>query len=191
MKQITAPVEKPSTPFTFRLGAPLWVSAISGSVGVRGRVTDAQYISFSDLYNHLDYAIPGSLEVGYGKWGVLVDGQYTKLSDTLDTRDVLFSDADVQFEQAFAEFNLSYKVVDTPQFNLAPFIGTRFEYVRISGQASATRLGTILGAPSSFDESKSKCWADPILGFQAQYQIFKPTALSPRPTSADLARLRI
>ncbi|MCE0521277.1 MAG: hypothetical protein LV480_00005, partial [Methylacidiphilales bacterium] len=177
MKQVKAPAEKPPTPVTCRIGAPLWVSAISGSVGARGRVTNASYVSFSDLYNHLDYAIPGSVELGYGKWGLLVDGQYTKLSDTLNTRDVLFSSASIQMEQAFAELNISYKVVDTDKFTLSPFVGTRFEYVRLSGQASATRLGHILGAPDNFDESGSKSWADPILGLQMKYQILKSTAL--------------
>jgi len=176
-KQITAPTEKPAAPWAFRIGAPLWVSAISGSVGVRGRVSNAAYVPFNDLFNKLDYSIPGSLEVGYGKWGVLLDGQYTKLSDNLNTRDILFNSASVQFAQAFAEFNLSYKVVDSDKLTVAPFIGTRYEYVKLSGQASATKLGTILGAPSSFDESKSTDWADPILGVQAQYQVFKPTAI--------------
>lgn len=173
MKEITPVLaEKPASPFTVRVGAPLWVSAISGSVGVRGRVSDAAYINFTDIFNHLDYSIPGSIEVGYGKWGILLDGQYTKLSDTLDTRDIIFNNAAVQIEQAFADFNISYKVVDEDNFSLAPFIGTRFEYVRISGQASTT--GRVLGTPLSFDESKEKAWADPILGVQLRYHITKP-----------------
>jgi opacity protein-like surface antigen len=176
MKELTPVLaEKPSSKLTVRLGIPGWASAVSGSTGVRGRVSDAKYISFSGLAEHLDYAIPGSIEVGYGKWGLLLDGQYTKLSDTLETRDILFNSAGIEMEQAFAELNVSYKVIETDKFCLAPFVGTRFEYVRLSGQATST--GRILGTPMTFNDSGSKAWADPILGFQAKYRVFKPCSL--------------
>ena len=138
LKQITAPAEAPASPLTLRIGLPVWVTAISGSVGVRNLVSPAAYVPFNDLYNHLDYSIPGSVEMGYGKWGVLLDGQYSKLSETLNPPGPLLNSAAVQFEQGFAELNVSYKALDTDKFALAPFIGTRFEYVIISGQASAT-----------------------------------------------------
>ena len=175
VKQISAPAEAPAPKLTIRVGAPLWVSAISGEMGVRGRVSPAKYVPFNDIFNHLDYAIPANIEVGYGKWGLLLDGQFTRLSDTLGSRDIIFNPADVQMDQAFAELNISYKVVETDKFNIAPFIGTRFQYLKVSGQASTT--GRVVGAPLSFDESKETAWADPILGFQAEYQVFKPSKI--------------
>jgi hypothetical protein len=175
LKEIAAPEQKPVSPLTVRIGIPGWASAISGSTGIRGRVSDAQYISFSGIVEHLDYVIPGSVEVGYGKWGLLIDGQYTKLHETLDTRDILFNSASVEMEQAFAELNISYKVIETDKFSLAPFIGTRFEYLSLSGQATST--GRVLGTPRTFSESGNEAWADPILGFQAKYRVFKPCSL--------------
>jgi opacity protein-like surface antigen len=174
-KQIAVVEEKPASPLTFRVGVPGWASAVSGSTGVRGFVSDAKYISFTGIVDHLDYVIPGSVEVGYGKWGVLLDGQYTKLHETLDTRGILFSSANVDMEQAFAELNISYKVIETDRFCLAPFVGTRFEYEGLHGQATST--GKILGTPTTLDDSGSKAWADPILGFQARYRVFKPCSL--------------
>jgi opacity protein-like surface antigen len=176
MKEITAPVEKSTSPVNFRIGTFLWQSEMSGSVGARGVVSDAKYIPFNDLEERLDYAIPGSIEVGYGKWGVLLEGQYTKLQETLEPpRGIFLNPASVDMEQAFADFNVSYKVVDQDGLTLSPFIGTRFEYIRIHAQASTT--GVLLGQSRTFQGSSCEAWADPILGFQAAYKVFNPCTL--------------
>lgn len=184
MKQVTAAQEVKSSPLQFRIGLPTWASAVSGQVGVRGNVSDIGYISFTSIFQRLDYVVPGSIAVDYGKWGVLLEGQYVKLSENfsvpvsgplsgpIGARINPVVSGDVQMEQAFADFNLSYKVVDTDKVKIAPFIGTRYEYVRVKGSLQGSGPASV-----NLDETASQSWADPIMGVQAQVKIAKPVAL--------------
>jgi hypothetical protein len=184
MKEITPPQVEQSSALKCRIGIPAWASAVSGQAGVRGNVSNIGYISFTNIIRHLDCVVPGSISVDYGKWGFLLEGQYVKLSEDfsvpisgplsgpIGAKINPVVGGKVEMEQAFADFNVSYKVVATDKLTLAPFIGTRFEYVRINGSLQGS--GPL---EKSLDEDGSRAWADPILGLQAQYQIFKPTAL--------------
>ena len=181
MKEITPPQTGDSSQLKFHIGLPAWASGISGEMGAKGAVSDVGYISFSNILEKLDYVIPGSLSVDYGKWGVLVEGQYVKLGLDFSAPingplpgprgPTIVVGATVKMEQAFADFNLSYKVIDTDKFTLAPFVGTRFEYVKLSGTFGGT------GPLGDVDASGEQTWADPILGVQASYQVFKPVAV--------------
>ena len=184
MKEITPPQVEKSSALKFRIGVPAWASAVSGQAGVRGNVSDIGYISFTNVIEHLDYVVPGSLSVEYGKWGFLLEGQYVKLSESfsvpvsgplsgpIGAKINPVVSGKVTMEQAFADFNVSYNIVDTDKLTIAPFVGTRFEYVRIQGSLLASGP-----ASTNLNEDGSRAWADPILGLQARYQIFKPTAL--------------
>jgi hypothetical protein len=183
MKEINPPEVEKSSALKFRIGIPAWASAVSGQAGVRGNVSDIGYISFTNILEHLDYVFPGSIAIDDGKWGVLLEGQYVKLSENfsvpisgplsgpIGAKINPVVGGKVEMEQAFADFNVSYKIVGTDKLTIAPFIGTRFEYVRIHGSLEGS--GPL---SKSLNEDGSRAWADPILGIQAQYQIFKPTA---------------
>ncbi len=176
-----APPPAKASPFQFDIGAPLWSSAISGTMGFKGYTAHA-YVSFSDLWNHIDYVVPLTMDAHYQKWGFHLDGQYVKLSAPLDPRGVLYKSGDVTMEQAFANFNLNYKVVDTSRFSLNTSIGGRYNYLNLGG----TLQGRYIQGDHHFhkgyqvpDQSADGNveWVDPILGVTASVQICKPVSL--------------
>jgi opacity protein-like surface antigen len=164
-------VENSKSPVKVRVGIPMWMSSISGDVGVRGQVATMNTIEFGQILERLDYVIPGSVGVEYKKWTFLTEGQFVKLSDTVSPEGPVFTSGNLEMEQAFIDVNVGYKVVETEDFTLAPFIGTRIEYVSLDLQFNTPLPGL------SLNRSGDNAWADPILGLGFSYRPIKPLAL--------------
>jgi hypothetical protein len=174
LESISAPQSSTASesPFKFRVGIPAWASGVSGDVGVRG-VSGHFDVPFSSLFNHLDAIAPLSMDASYGKWGVHLDGQYVKLSENFSTQGTLFESGTLEMEQAFANFNINYRVVDSAPFTLVALVGARYNYLSLHGTLQSARPRLI----ENQDESGNVSWADPILGLNAKVQVAKPVAL--------------
>jgi hypothetical protein len=59
----------------------LWMAGLSGTTRV-GPLSVNSSISFSDLLSEFDIGASGTFEARKGRWGVLFDGIYMKLSDS-------------------------------------------------------------------------------------------------------------
>src|SRR5689334_20046464 len=62
-----------------RLGVPIWVAGVKGTVGVLGREGHIDK-SFSDIADVLDFTIALNLEVRKNRWVFLTDSLYLKTS---------------------------------------------------------------------------------------------------------------
>jgi hypothetical protein len=58
----------------------LWAAGVVGTTRVDGITVNASP-SFSDILSNLDFALMGTFEARRGRWGVLFDGFYVKVSD--------------------------------------------------------------------------------------------------------------
>jgi hypothetical protein len=100
----------------------LWMSGLSGDIGVRGQTADVD-ISFSDIFDALDFGGQVHIEVKKGSLGFFVDTTYLKLS--VD-QDVQILDAgpganvDLEFQQFLLEFGGFYRLGTWPAGNSKP-----------------------------------------------------------------------
>ncbi len=164
--------EKMGSPWEFRMGIPAWASGISGTTGLKG-VTGHVDVPFTALLDHLDAIAPLSLDARYGKWGVHVDGQYVKLSEQFHPDRFLLESGTVEMEQAFVNFDLNYRVVDTAPFTVEAFAGGRFNYMSLNGTLESARPRLVSDKNMGGDTD----WCDPILGVNAKVQVSKPLSL--------------
>ena len=169
--KVTTP-EKPASAFQLRVGIPAWASGISGDVGLKG-VSGHVDVPFTSLLDHLDSIAPLSVDATYGKWGFHLDGQYVKLSEKFSPETFLLQSGTIEMEQAFANFNLSYKVVSTGPFSVDAFAGGRFNYMSLQGTLVSAKPKLL----PSLDMGGDTSWVDPVLGINARVQVLKPVAL--------------
>jgi hypothetical protein len=63
----------------FRFAPYLWAASLDGDMTVKGNKLDVD-MSFSDIWDDLNYALQGVLEARHGDWSVLLDNTYMSLS---------------------------------------------------------------------------------------------------------------
>lgn len=68
-----------SNDWEFAIVPYLWMSGLSGDIGVRGQTADVD-ISFSDIWDALDFGGQVHIEAKRGNWGFFIDTTYLKLS---------------------------------------------------------------------------------------------------------------
>lgn len=57
----------------------VWAASLKGNASLAGFDTDVDVL-FSEIFDHLDLALMGNVEVTNGKWGVYFDGQHVQTS---------------------------------------------------------------------------------------------------------------
>jgi len=166
----------------FRIGIPGWITGLQGDFGIRGVVTD-QDTKFTDILKRLDMIAAGSLYARYQRWEIFADGQYMKLSDTATLPGLLFDNAQVSLESAFAEAFVGYRLINCQRASLSFFAGARYNYM--SGDLHIAKdsdprfpiLREKLGIPLSLRVSGSKDWVDPVIGLAGKVHVWKPISL--------------
>ncbi len=174
-KEITPVLaEKPASasPFQFDIGIPVWSSGISGVTGVKG-VQGHVSQSFSSLWDHMDYVVPLTMDFRYQKFGFHIDGQFVKLNQFFNTRGILYNTGDISMEQAFCNFDLDYRVLDTERWFVDPYIGGRYNYLSLAGTLNS-RFPKII---PNLNMNASTSWVDPIIGVNTKVHIYKPCSL--------------
>lgn len=134
--------------------APLM--ALEGSVGLAGAGPFDVDSSFSDVLDVMDAGLSGAVEFRHGRWAVLADAIWLKLSDGAEpspgTR------LDFGQEQFTGSLSASYDL----------FVGETTSLRLIAGAAiSHMRLDLDLSAPPplpAVSHSDSQTWIDPFLG---------------------------
>lgn len=167
----------PQDNWDIRVGLPLWVAGLKGTVGVHGR--DAHIDEdFSDVADILDFAAALNLEIRKQRWLFFVNSLYAKTSADAQPGGLLggvINDAELEQKQLLVDFGLGYNLLPREPFSLELFAGGRVQYLdaEISVDFPA----------SSASFSGSKTWADPIFGLIVRYQISRPFTLL---TEADV-----
>jgi opacity protein-like surface antigen len=128
-----------------------------------GETVDAK-LSFSDALKDLDFAFSAIFEARKGKWSLLTDGAYFKLSPTNSTPGPLTESVTVQTQATIISGYAAYRVFEAPSF--AVDLAGGFRWANLDSDVS-TSGGTI--GDTKFNSSDN--WADPVIGVRLSTQI--------------------
>lgn len=152
-----APARAEGEGWQFKVTPYLWALGMSGDVGV-GPVSVPVDVKFSDAVKDLDFGGMLSAEARNGRWGILVDGTYLKLTADHDTP---LGEFEARLKEWTLQGSVLYTVADTG--NTVLDLGAGGRYMGIDAKLN-TPLNTA-------DLSASEGWVDPILVARLRQQI--------------------
>jgi opacity protein-like surface antigen len=146
------------SPWSVELTPYLWATALHGDLSAGGRSVTVDP-SFSDLVKDLDFGAMLLAEVRFDRWGLLLDGFYSKLSKDGETTGAAFSKVEVTSQMGMIGPSLEYRALRTERFTLDVLGGVRIWFVD-------TELDFKSGLLPGVDVDQSKTWVDPTIGFR-------------------------
>lgn len=139
----------------------LWAVGLDGKIRFGPLPKTDVDVGFSDILDRLDIGLMGAFEARHDRWGLLFDGQYIKVSDSINTPGPLFSKFDAEITQQSYALAALYRVVDEPvPLDLAG--GVRYYHINADLKLTAGQL------PGRYLEG-TQSWWDPFIGVRAQY----------------------
>lgn len=130
-----------------------WGQSLDGDIAVRGQFADVA-VGLDDVLDNLDLAFMGAFEVGRGRWSVLLDVNYAKLSESVTTRPGRMIDLEQQ--QFVGNLAVLYGVVRNESVSFDLYAGARANWLEVDIDRGL--------AKRSADES----WIDPIAGMRCR-----------------------
>lgn len=129
-KEITITETAPEKDWEATIALYSWVTAVDGTVGVRGLEASA-HTSMSTTLSRLNLAYMSYLEVRYKRWSIGLDTIYAKLSNDVSYDfGPLSSELGLELQQAFLTGRLQYRVIDTEAYLLDLYAGVRWSYIK-------------------------------------------------------------
>jgi hypothetical protein len=165
---LVSPAEPPApieivNDWKFQLTLYGWATSLDGEVGVRGLDPVDVDVSFKEILENLDGAVMGSFYATNGRFVVLTDLVWAKISDEVDVGPF---GGTVSFEQRqlIASAVGGYVLpLDVPGLQLSPVAGIRYNRLKAEVEFNPALL------PVTFEEEGTKNWVDPIVGALAHY----------------------
>jgi hypothetical protein len=155
-------IAPPESEWKFELVPYAWAGSLEGRLGYQGFVSDVD-ISVRDTLDNLDFAGMGAFGVEYGKFGLIVDGLYSKTSASAplssDVGNVLFKRAEIGSEAFLGEALITYRFIDKPNgYRMSGYTGVRANYLKTELTLPAAL------APKTLSGSRSDTWWDGVVG---------------------------
>ena len=147
----------------------LWTTGLNGSVKTPTLPSTDVDVSFSDLFEVLDLGVSAGFEARNGKWGLLVDAQYYKLSPggsaagTGPLGNPVTVSVDAEVKQQIVAGAVAYRVSDG---NVPVDVIGGLRYTKLDVEANADWAALGLTGSSSLGGDKS--WTDPYVGVQVK-----------------------
>ncbi|NWK54664.1 outer membrane beta-barrel protein [Verrucomicrobiaceae bacterium N1E253] len=151
----TYSIQSEHSEWYYRVALYGWGQSLDGDIGVMGQ-TAAVDVDFSDLVEDLEIGLMGAVEIGKGRWSVLLDLNYADLSDEISTPN---SKIDFEQEQLVGNLVLNYQAINSDVSKLTLFGGIRGNWLDVNMSYTGGPL-----KDRTLDEDKS--WADPIIGLR-------------------------
>ena len=161
--EIVQPSVEPRWSFTI---APyLWGAGISGDVASFGLPTVDIDASFSDIFDNLDFGAMFVSELRYGRFGIVTDLVYVKLSLEEDTP-LGISANSVTLDAETLAFTLAgeYRVLEAPAGSLDILAGARVWHVD-------TDLSFRGGLLNGIGDNDGDTWVDPLVGAKGRFNV--------------------
>jgi hypothetical protein len=138
--------------------AYLWLSSVSGNLGVLGRTIPVS-ASFSDIFDKLNIGYMTTLDVRKKKIGVLTDFQYVNLSsDEISTPfGVLFGSAHTDSQMYILDPEIYGRALESPKGFVDLIAGIRYWHLR-------SNLDLRPGLLPAVHAGDSREWVDPVMG---------------------------
>jgi hypothetical protein len=161
--QEEAPAGQPYWSFT--AGTYLWGAGMSGDVGQFGLPPVHVDASFSDIFDHLDFAATFVGEIRYGDFGLVNDFIYVKLSGESGTpRGLLADSVSVDSESVIYTAAGEYRLVDDAHGSLDLLAGARVWSVD-------TDISFVGGPLNGIGSSDGATWVDALAGLKGRFNI--------------------
>jgi hypothetical protein len=166
--------EHDAGPWQFELTPYVWGSAMKGDVSSGPLPRIATDMSFSDILHALDFGAMGAFEARRGRWGVLFDAVYMKISTAgTATRTTpgplgatLTAGADLEMKQTMLAAGAGYRVVEgrSPVDMIG---GLRYNRV----EANAVVNASLFAMAGTVARGAGERWVDPYVGARVQHTI--------------------
>ena len=171
------PKQAPTECWRSVVAAYIWAASISGSSWADGEETDID-TDFEDIFDTLEYAFMGYVEIAYDRWSFAVDASFLKLKD-LTTTPRVGATVETEMDQVILDFRLGYtairKQVGSDQWGsccypryltLDPVVGVRF-------WSLDQDLTVTLPTGQSLAAGSEESWWDPYVGARFRWQFAK------------------
>lgn len=169
----------PADGWQFEITPYIWMSGMKGDVQSGSLPKTSVDVGFSDVLDALDFAFMGAFEARNGRWGILVDALYLKVSDSATASRTgagplgatLKVDADVTMEQTMFAVAGAYRVSSGPTM-IDVLSGARYMQLDVDADIDASLFGSGGGgAGSTVSRKGDKSWTDPYVGVRVQHPI--------------------
>jgi hypothetical protein len=139
----------------------VWAASLKGDAQLAGQATDVD-VPFHDIFDHLDFALMGNVEVTNGQWGVYFDGQHVR---TTQDEEVFHHQLGLGIETTILSAGAFYRLYEEQlggttvfgvprRLSIEPTVGVRW-----------TRLKATVDA-GFFATTKRADWTDPFVGLR-------------------------
>jgi opacity protein-like surface antigen len=132
----------------------LWAAGVDGTTRL-GNTTFHSSSSFSDLLSRVDFGVTGAVEARRGRWGVLFDAIYIRLSDDAAIEQ---GTLDVKITQQMYSLGGAWRALEG-NASVDLVAGLRYNYIKPKFEA-----------PSGASERKKDA-LDPFVGARARYPL--------------------
>jgi hypothetical protein len=166
---IFSQVQNPSDDsWKFEATPYFWAAGVEGWSRIGASTPTAHFdANFSDVFRNLDFGAMGSFEARKGRWGILFDGIYIKLSQTSDP---LLGGAlgteDLSAKQTILQLAGAYRVFDGSSLAVDVLAGVRYTYV--DGDIS---LSTSALLPNGLSRGDHASWTDGFGGVRTVFAL--------------------
>jgi hypothetical protein len=150
----------------FELTPYLWAAGFSGWARVGERTPTVKFdADFSDVWRNLNIGVMGTFEARKGRWAIVFDTIYVKLSRT--SNPILGGElgtAKLTGDETILQLAGAYRVLDSAVIPVDALVGIRFTdlYADLSFSQSAL-------LPNGPGRSESTNWTDGFFGVRAAY----------------------
>lgn len=139
----------------------LWASRMKGEIASGSIPSTRVDMRFSDILENLDMGFMSAFESRKGRWSLLFDGMYMKVSDTATTSlPIGAANARAEVKQTSLAGAVGYKALEG-SMPLDLIAGLRYSRIDVDVDINAS---TVLGINPSFSRSGAKSWTEPYLG---------------------------
>ena len=164
--------------WTFEVTPYLWASGLKGDVQAGSLPPTRMDMSFSDIWDTLDFTAMGTFEARKGRWGFLFDAIYIKLSDSGTATQAgpgpigstLTATADLTVKQTILTAGAAYRVSEG-RSPLDIIGGLRYTNLDVSADIGASLFGPVGGGARTVSRNGDKNWVDPYVGVRIQHPI--------------------
>lgn len=147
----------------------LWATRMKGDTQAGSLPNTHVDMKFSDILNVLDFGFMTAYEARKGRWGLLLDGMYMKVSDSAmaSKSDIGLSvTAKLRLQQSMLAGAVAYRAVEG-SIPLDVIGGVRYNKI----DADASIDASLVGLAGTVHRSGKRDWTDPYVGMRVTYPI--------------------
>ncbi|ARP85175.1 hypothetical protein [Bordetella genomosp. 9] len=152
----------------FELTPYFWAAGMNGWGRVGARTPTVRIdTDFSEIWDDLDFGAMGTFEARKGRWGILFDAMYVKVSQrSRPLARGLGGSVDATLQQTILQTAGAYRVVDNERTPVDVLAGIRYVYLKGDLDFPDSRI-----LPAGANRSRSTDWTDGFIGVRASYAL--------------------